>query len=302
MCGQRSSQIYSSHECDIRKWSRLGRRVVNSAKKRKLIIVANYKSSFRGCDCTGIVSSTRPSCVPNENIHLHVVDLGPTPSLSDDPTVAPTQALIPGTHDRCTQPTPAASPATADCRERAMLCDWHGGFDSASEHPDYLLIMPSHFALGAISRRRPSSTRTLAPAPLFVCPGAKEVTLGHTGVPYGEGFSVMSRCPARDTCLWYAGHDLGGIDAFNEFPEATHLAARFSVGPFSCRDFKPFGGEIVKLRRPRRPVIHTPALVLLLRLFAAVARFVLHCVAPVRNGVGSSPAIRRAAPAARHPK
>lgn len=72
---------------------------------------------------------------------------------------------------------------------------------------------------------------------MFVCAGAKDTPIEHAVFPHGSGCSQMSPCPGRDICAWYASHDLGGDDAYNEMPESMMLRANFRSGPFSCPDF-----------------------------------------------------------------
>lgn len=62
--------------------------------------------------------------------------------------------------------------------------------------------------------------------------------LSYAVFPYGDGFTAPDPCPARDLCLWYASHDLGGKTRFNELPIDMLLPASFHSHPFSCPRFR----------------------------------------------------------------
>lgn len=160
--------------------------------------------------------------------------------------------------------------------------------------------MSSHCATRDNSRVGRLSKRKVTP--LFVCPGAKEVAVNQAGTHLVAGFSIMSRCPARDTCLWYAGHDLGGSDAFNEFPEAALLPGRFSTRPFSCSDFKLQGREVAGTGRVRKHRGQTSALILLLHMVAVFAVSLLHCSGQTSATPGKLPMVLRPLAGRRHPK
>ena len=74
--------------------------------------------------------------------------------------------------------------------------------------------------------------------PLFVCPGMKDEMLPYALFPYGDGISRARACPGRSSCLWFAGHDLGGRDSICEFPDAAILTASFRPHPFFCPNFQ----------------------------------------------------------------
>lgn len=95
--------------------------------------------------------------------------------------------------------------------------------------------MSSGYAVGLQPRgNRPPQAKII---PLFVCPGAKDAPVGHIVFPHGDGFTELVPCPAREACVWYAGHDLGGSTAINEFPPEVVLPGEFESPNFSCPHF-----------------------------------------------------------------
>lgn len=90
--------------------------------------------------------------------------------------------------------------------------------------------------------------------PFFVCPGVRDVPLTIALFPIGGDLSEPRSCPARDICVWYAAHDLGGTVEFNDVPEGRQLYPQFVAQPFGCLNFC----EQSKLRRIRpRVTQHT---------------------------------------------
>lgn len=91
------------------------------------------------------------------------------------------------------------------------------------------------------------------PIPVFACPGMKDVPLGYAVFPLGDGFTKPRPCPARDLCLWYAAHDLGGTTSFNELPTAMLIPAVFRSHPFFCALFREYVEPLLRrVRRHRR--------------------------------------------------
>jgi hypothetical protein len=93
---------------------------------------------------------------------------------------------------------------------------------------------PRRCRLKELKTPEPEKPRTV---PLYVCAGAVDEALPYALFPYGDGISRPRACPIRDCCLWFAGHDLGGRDAFSDFPEQAMLKPAFRRNPFSCPHF-----------------------------------------------------------------
>ncbi len=106
--------------------------------------------------------------------------------------------------------------------------------------------MSSHRA--ASLRRRDESPKGDVIA-FYVCSGAKEVAIDHAVFPHGSGCSEMKPCPARDLCVWYASHDLGGTLEYSDVPAAAQLQGAFTVHPFSCPQFRAIGEKVRQARK-----------------------------------------------------
>lgn len=83
----------------------------------------------------------------------------------------------------------------------------------------------------------------------------RDKPLRHAVFPHGSGFTAPNPCPAREVCVWYASHDLGGRISYNELPRAALLPANFQSHPFSCAWFR----DTIEVHVRRAASAHEPA-------------------------------------------